>query len=114
MIKIKRSKKEGFLKPFHFADVERRKKQRKFFVVLVVIFILLLVIKGLWFSPISDAKAIERTEKNIQSGAYCSGYHNNKADGSRIVVFRSNQTHEIVDEFEVSWEIAEKIYNEEV
>lgn len=112
MIKIKRSRKEGFLKPFHFAEVEKRKQQRRFFVVLVVVFVLLLVIKGLWFSPLSDAKAIERTHQNIQNNAYCSGYNNNNADGTRVVVFRDNKTNEIVDSFEVSWDMADKIYHE--
>lgn len=99
MIKIRRKQKES---------------KKKLFVVLGIIFVVLLVIKGLWFSPLSDAKAIQRTEKNIQSGAYCSGYHNNTADGTRIVVFRSNITNEVVDSFEVSWSLGEKIYNEEV
>lgn len=108
-----RSRKEGFLKPVHFAELEKRKQQRKFFVVLVVVFVLLLVIKGLWFSPLSDAKALERTKANIQNNAYCSGYNNNNADGTRIVVFRSHDTHEVVDSFEVSWDMADKIYHEE-
>lgn len=94
--------------------VRRKQESKKLFVVLGIIFVVLLVIKGLWFSPLSDTKAIQRTEKNIQSGAYCSGYHNNTADGSRIVVFRSKETDDVVDSFEVSWSIAEKIYNEEV
>lgn len=96
----------------------RRKKERSskkmMFVLLLVLFVVLLVIKGLWLGPVSDTKAIERTKVNIQSGAYCSGYHNNNADGTRIVVFRSKETDEVVDSFEVDWSLAEKIYNEEV
>lgn len=96
--------------------IRRKQKESKkmFIVVLFVVFVLLLVIKGICFSPLSDAKAIQRTHQNIQNGAYCSGYHNNTADGSRIVVFRSKETDDVVDSFEVSWSIAERIYNEEV
>ena len=74
-----------------------------------------LMIGGCWLNaPMSDVKSVQRTHQNIQNNAYCSGYKNNNADGTRIVVFRSNETNEVVDEFEVSWSIAEKIYNEEV
>lgn len=91
----------------------KRKQQRRFFVVLAIILVVLFVIKGLWFSPLSDAKAIERTNQNIAKGWYCSGYNNNNADGTRVVVFRDNKTNEIVDSFEVSWDMADKIYHEE-
>lgn len=115
MVKIRKNKKnEGFLKPFHFAEQKKKKQQRRFFVVLVVVFVLLLVIKGLWFSPLSDAKAVKRAQKNIQNNAYCSGYNNNTADYTRFVVFRDNITDEVVDSFEVSWDMADKIYHEEI
>lgn len=94
----------------------KKKKQNKtkMFVVLGIILICLLIIKGLWLSPLSNAKASERAKINIQSGAYCSGYHNNNADGTRVVVFRSKETNEVVDSFEVDWSFAEKIYMEEI
>lgn len=95
--------------------VRRKKKEgRRLFVVLFVVFVVLLIVKGLWFGPVSDTKAIERTKVNIQSGAYCSGYHNNNADGTRVVVFRSKETDEVVDSFEVSWEMGSKIYYKEI
>lgn len=98
--------------------IKRKKKEEKkgfyCFVVLFVVFILLLIIKGLCFGPLSDTKAIERTKENIQNGAYCSGYHNNNADGTRFVVFRDVKTDKEVDSFEVHWDLAEKIYYKEV
>ena len=96
--------------------IKRKQKENKkmMFVVLSVVLICLLIIKGIWFSPLSDAKAIQRTNTNIQKGWYCSGYNNNNADGTRIVVFRDNVTDKIVDSFEVSWDMGEKIYYKEV
>lgn len=88
--------------------------KKTLFVMLLVLLVLAVIIKLLWFSPLSNTKALERTKLNIQNGAYCSGYRNNNADGTRVVVFRDVQTNEVVDSFEVSWSIAEKIYNEEV
>lgn len=83
--------------------------------VVLSLVAVVLMIGGCWLNaPMSDVKAVQRTHQNIQNNAYCSGYKNNNADGTRIVVFRSNETNEVVDEFEVSWSIAEKIYNEEV
>lgn len=90
--------------------VRRKQESKKLFVVLFVVFVLLLVIKGLWLSPLSDTKALERTKVNIQNGAYCSGYHNNTADGTRVVVFRSKETDEVVDSFEVKWHLGSEIY----
>lgn len=99
MIKIRRKQKES---------------KKKLFIVLFIIFIVLLVIKGMYFGPLSDSKAIERTKINIQNGAHCSGYNNNTADGTRVVVFRDNVTNEVVDSFEVSWDLGSKIYYEEI
>lgn len=94
--------------------VRRRKENKKMmFVVLGIVFVLLLIIKGICFGPLSDSKAIERTKINIQKGYHCSGYHNNKYDGTRTVIFRDN-SNEMVDSFEVSWDMGEKIYYKEV
>ena len=93
---------------------KQKESKKKLFVVLFVVFVLLLIIKGLWLGPVSDTKAIERAKVNIQSGAYCSGYHNNNADGTRTVVFRDNLTDEVVDSFEVGWEMGSKIYYKEI
>lgn len=94
----------------------KKKKQNKtgLFIILGIIFVVLLMIKGICFGPLSDTKAIQRTQINIQNGAYCSGYNNNNADGTRIVVFRDNITDEVVDSFEVSWTLADKIYHKEI
>lgn len=94
--------------------VRRRKENKKMmFVVLGIVFVLLLIIKGICFGPLSDLKAIERTKANIEKGFHCSGYHNNKYDGTRTVIFRDN-SNEMVDSFEVSWDMGEKIYYKEV
>lgn len=83
--------------------------------VVLSLVAVVVIIGGCWLNaPMSDVKALERVKMNIQNGAYCSGYHNNNADGTRIVVFRDVKTNKVVDEFEVSWSLGEKIYNEEV
>lgn len=95
--------------------IRRKEKESKkmMFFVLFVVFVLLLIVKGMYFGPLSDSKAIERVKINIQKGYHCSGYHNNKYDGTRTVIFRNN-SNEMVDSFEVSWDMGEKIYYKEV
>lgn len=94
--------------------MKRRKntitKIKKAIVISVVGFVVLFLL-GLT-GPMSDAKAIALAEQYCSQGLYCSGYHYDKSDNTCIAVFRNKKTDEIEKSITVSYEAAEKLYDE--
>ena len=75
-------------------------------VLIVVVFLLSLT------GPISDQKAITLAETYCSQGLYCSGYTYNKGDNTCIAIFRNKKTDKIEKSITVSYEAAEKLYDE--
>lgn len=94
--------------------MKRRKntitKIKKAIVISVVGFVVLFLLS--LTGPMSDQKAIALAETYCSQGLYCSGYNYNKGDNTCSAIFRNKQTDKIEKSITVSYEAAEKLYDE--
>ncbi|MBO4203473.1 hypothetical protein J5893_01395 [bacterium] len=78
--------------------------------LIFTVILALFIISGMNFGIVNDTEAFSRANANAEKGWYCSGYHNDNANHTRIVVFRDRYGNE-KDRYEVQWETGKKIYD---